>query len=172
MKAEILISERLVLRPLTKAYATKAYVNWMNDLEVIKHLESGGNYTLKMLQNYLEEQEERDIYFWAIHEKSTNKHIGNIKIDPINDIVQEGEYGIMMGDRNSWGKGYAKEASKIIIDYCFDNLKLNAINLGVLEENKAAVALYEKLDFSITEKKKTGKKQRQSLRMKLINERE
>lgn len=170
MKAEILTSERLVLRPLTSDYATAAYLGWMNEPEVIKHLESGGNYTLEMLQSYLEEQEAKDIYFWAIHLKNNDKHIGNIKIDPISIETQEGEYGIMMGDIDSWGKGYGKEASKCVIEYCFHTLKLKAITLGVLEENSAAVALYKKLDFNIIEKKISGKKQRQSLRMKLIND--
>ena len=52
-----------------------------------------------------------------------------------------------MGDCNEWGKGYAKEASVTIIDYCFKTLKLSKITLGVIDENRSAVKLYEKLGF-------------------------
>ena len=38
-------------------------------------------------------------------------------IDPIDEKRKSGEYGIMIGNKLEWGKGYAKEASKTIIKY-------------------------------------------------------
>ena len=55
----------------------------------------------------------------------------------------------MMGDSDEWGKGYAKEASEIIIDYCFRELRIRKITLGVVEDNSAALNLYRKLGFLI-----------------------
>ncbi len=81
--------------------------------------------------------------------KESNKHIGNIKIDPINYKHGYGEYGIMMGDKTEWGKGYAKEASQTIIKFCFEILNLRKIKLGVVEANIAALELYKKLEFEI-----------------------
>jgi len=79
--------------------------------------------------------------------KETDKHIGNIKIDPIDSKHGYGEYGIMMGDKGSWGQGFAKEASKKVLMYCFETLKLRKVNLGVLKDNFRAVKLYEALGF-------------------------
>ena len=62
--------------------------------------------------------------FWAIHLKEGGKHIGNIKIDPVNKRHGLGEYGIMIGDSDEWGKGYAKEASELVIHHCFRDLRL------------------------------------------------
>ena len=45
------------------------------------------------------------------------------------------------------GKGYAKEASQMVIDFCFKKLGLRKISLGVIEDNVAAVQLYDKLGF-------------------------
>mgnify|MGYP001809853298 CR=1 FL=1 len=81
--------------------------------------------------------------------KESNKHIGNIKIDPIHNKYGIGEYGILIGDKSEWGKGYAKEASKCIIDYCFRVLRLRKINLGVVIENQSALMLYKSLGFEI-----------------------
>ena len=82
MKAIELESERLFYEPLSQKHLSFAYVNWLNDVEVNTYLESGGNYTIQLLSDFLKEQEQKDILFWAIHLKDSNKHIGNIKIDP------------------------------------------------------------------------------------------
>lgn len=147
MKSKYLESDRLIYEPLSLVHLSQTYVDWMNDEKVIKYLDSGGNYTIEELELFLKEQEEKDILFWAIILKSTKKHIGNIKIDPINESENSGEYGIMMGDRNEWGKGFAKEASNRIIEYCFKEINLSAITLGVIEKNISAVELYKKMGF-------------------------
>lgn len=149
MKAVYLESDRLYFEPLTNQHLSEDYVNWLNDIEVNKYLEIQGNYNINNLRQFLREQEIKNILFWAIHIKEGNKHIGNIKIDPIDCDSNSGEYGIMMGDKEQWGKGFANEASERIIDYCFNNLKLSQITLGVIEHNTNAVKLYEKLGFII-----------------------
>tara|TARA_B110000971_G_C19775168_1_gene392681 strand:+ start:59 stop:514 length:456 start_codon:yes stop_codon:yes gene_type:complete len=121
----------------------------MNDFDVTEFLSSGGDYSLDKLKVFLAEVENRNSLFWAISTKNENKHIGNIKIDSVE--IKHGicEYGIMMGDKGEWGKGFAKEASNLVIDYCFNNLNLRKMNLGVVESNTKAVKLYEKLNFGI-----------------------
>jgi ribosomal-protein-alanine N-acetyltransferase len=171
MKAIKLESERLFYIPLSQKHLSLTYLNWLNDIEVNTYLESGGNYTIQLLSYFLKEQEQKDLLFWAIHLKDSNKHIGNIKIDPINYELNSGEYGILMGDKTNWGKGFANEASNRIIKHCFEELKLAKITLGVIENNIKAVFLYKKIGFIITEKKeKVGiynNKLSNSLRMSL-----
>ncbi|SMG23525.1 Protein N-acetyltransferase, RimJ/RimL family [Marivirga sericea] len=148
VKAKEFESERLSYKPLNLNYCTDQYVNWLNDYVIYQFLETGGNYTKEMLNDYLHEVQNSNIYFWAIHLKENQKHIGNIKIDPINSKHSVGEYGIMMGDKLEWGKGYAAEASNRVIRFCFfEGLNLRKITLGVLKDNIAAVKLYEKLGF-------------------------
>lgn len=169
MKAKVLYSDRLILKPLSVKHLSKEYVDWMNDNQVNNYLSSRGNYNLKILKNYLEEQEKKDILFWAIHLKKSNKHIGNIKIDPISLNKNSGEYGIMIGDKIEWGKGYAKEASKLVIKFCFNIIKLSEITLGVNIKNSKAINLYYGLGF-IKEKEFLEKETNiVTLRMKIIN---
>lgn len=149
MKALKLETERLILMPLSLKHLSETYVNWMNDVDVYRYLETGGNYSISDLEKYLKHQEKKNIFFWAIHLKENNKHIGNIKIDPINKEINSGEYGIMMGDKSEWGKGFAYEASQSVINYCFNTLGLKQITLGVKNENIGAIKLYEKLNFDV-----------------------
>ncbi|HUX95601.1 MAG TPA: GNAT family protein [Bacteroidales bacterium] len=149
MKPIPLVSERLLLKPLSLEHLTQDYVDWMNDPDVIRYLESGGNYTLEMLKEYLMDVEKKEILFWAIHKKDDHLHIGNIKIDPINIRHGIGEYGIMMGRKSEWGKGYAEEATRLILNYSFEHLGLRKITLGVISKNKAAFNLYLKIGFEL-----------------------
>ena len=143
----ILETERLTLEPISVKFCSEEYVNWLNDIEIYKYLDNGGDYTYKSLSDYLNKYAENPVLFWGIIVKETNTHIGNIKIDPINKRNQIGEYGILMGDKNKWGQGYAKEATKAVIDYCFKVLELRKITLGVIKDNITAVKLYQKLGF-------------------------
>lgn len=141
-------TERLRLYPLNMDFCTQNYVDWLNDPEIYKYLETRGEQTIESVKEFILKQIELKNYIWAITIKETNKHIGNIKIDSINLSHGYAEYGILMGDKNEWGKSYAKEASKRVIDYFFyENFKLRKINLGVVSENISAVNLYKKLGF-------------------------
>lgn len=149
MKAPYLESERLIFKPVSLKYLTQDYVDWLNDPIVNRYLETGGDYSLKKLETFLIDIERKEILFWAIQLKSNNLHIGNIKIDPINQKHGFAEYGIMMGKRSEWGKGYGTEATQRILNFCFDNLKLRKITLGVVEDNITALNLYKRLKFEI-----------------------
>jgi len=149
MTIPYLDGERLRLKPISMEHCTDRYVSWMNDPEVYKYLETGRDYTKEMLADYIQTLLSRNTFFWGIHTKEGDKHIGNIKIDPINNRHGYGEYGILMGDKSQWGQGYAREASLLVIDFCFHELKLRKINLGVVSANTIALGLYQKLGFII-----------------------
>ncbi len=152
MMNEVTISEfesaRLMYTPVTMKHATVTYLDWLNDAEVNRYLEVKKDNSLIELQAYIQDTIDKKIFFWAIHLKTDHKHIGNIKIDPVNVKHGTGEYGIMMGDKDEWNKGYAKEASLAIIDFCFKKMNLRKMTLGVINNNTAALKLYEKLGFT------------------------
>ena len=141
-------SERLTLKPLGLDFLSKMYLSWMQDYQVVQYMDTGGaDYTLQMLEDYLKNIENKKIFSWAILLKNTNQHIGNIKIDPINYKHLYGEYGIMIGEKMVWGQGIASESSKLALKYCFNELGLKKIYLGVIAENKRAVESYKNIGF-------------------------
>ncbi len=143
-----LSSNRLYFTKITSSHCTQNYLSWLHDKEVNLYLESG-RYpeTLDSLLSFVNNAYTKEVLFLAIHKKEDNKHIGNIKIDGINRLHSFAEYGILMGDKSEWRKGFAKEASITILNHCFNRLNIRKINLGVLNENKGAIKLYEQLGF-------------------------
>lgn len=150
MKAIELESARLLFEPLSTKHLSSAYVNWMNDAETIEFLESGGDYTYEKLKDYLTAVEKKEMLFWAIRKKSNNQHIGNIKIDPVTTKHKRGEYGILIGNKSDWGMGYGKEEATVrILQFCFGQLSLRKVTLGVVADNRRAVQLYERIGFEM-----------------------
>jgi len=55
--------------------------------------------------------------------------------------------GIIIGDKSYWGRGYGEEAVRLILDYGFNVLNLNSVELGVYAFNRRAIRCYEKVGF-------------------------
>ena len=145
-----IIGERIYFRALERADLEGNYFQWLNDYEVTKYLESGifPNST-EAMESYFNkiDQSPNDVFF-AVIERETGLHIGNIKIGSINWVKRTADIGTMIGERKAWGKGYGTEALKLATDYCFKRLNLQKITVGVIPENLAAKRYIENLGFS------------------------
>lgn len=144
--------ERIFLRPLREDDATPEYAGWLSDPEVNRFLETKGS-TLDELRAYIRGQAENPAsVFYGIFLRTGGKHIGNIKLEPILFHRKEATIGILIGERECWGKGYCTEAVKLLVSWAFSKLSLDRIQLGVVTENRAAVRCYEKAGFGIDER--------------------
>ena len=76
-----------------------------------------------------------------------NFPIGTIGLNHIDRKIGDAEYGIMLGEQEWRGKGMAREASALIIDYSFETLGLQKLWLRVFFDNMPARSLYYRLGF-------------------------
>ena len=146
-----LSGNRIYLRKLRKSDINKAYLSWLKDPDVIRFMHAGtmsDNKTV-LLDYYANFANNKNDFLFAIIMKKNNKHIGNVRLGPIEWNHKRSEFGLMIGDKKSWGKGFAFEAINAILKYAFELLNLNRINIYVVEENKAALAVYKKAGFKI-----------------------
>jgi len=75
--------KRIYLRELKEEDATQEYCDWLNDPPVNKYLEIK-KATIKELKKYIREKKENEnCVFLGIFIKDIDKHIGNIKLEPI-----------------------------------------------------------------------------------------
>lgn len=144
-----LAGEKIFLRILNIADATVEYCAWLNDPEVNKFLTTQ-QAIISELRKYIKEKLiSENSLFLGIFWKKNGRHIGNIKLEPIDKKKREAVMGILIGDKDYWGKGIATEAVNLLGDYAFKVLKLRKLGLKVIAENKAAVRVYQKCGFKI-----------------------
>lgn len=146
-----LVGEKVYLRPLTEADISEAYLGWLNDPEVTRYLEVGRlPVTVDDMRSYIEGfRDKMKGLAFAIFDKATQQHIGNVTLYSINWIHRTAEQGTMIGNKEFWRKGYAPEARRLVIEYAFRQLGLHKITVGALAANGASIAVSKKLGFKI-----------------------
>jgi len=77
----------------------------------------------------------------------TGKLIGYAGITAISTLNRSGEYFILIGDKEYWGKGIGSDVTSLIVDYGFNVLGLHRIELTAYATNPAAIKAYEKAGF-------------------------
>ncbi|MBV6625651.1 MAG: GNAT family N-acetyltransferase [Rivularia sp. (in: Bacteria)] len=85
---------------------------------------------------------------WAIVEKQSTTVVGTILLKQLPDEKRQPTQDYEVGwhlRKASWGKGYATEAAREIIDYGFNILKLPVIYAVVKPENNASVKVTQRL---------------------------
>lgn len=146
-----LLTGRLDLRPLTIDNATVQYLAWLNDPEVNRYLESRfGLHQLTDLSTFIEQvSADRSAVLLGMFIRENNKHIGNIKLDCIHPYYKRGVIGLMIGDKQEWGKGYATEAITAVTQYAFEQLELQKIMAGCYESNVGSKKAFEKVGYQV-----------------------
>ena len=137
------------LRPLERSDLNETYLRWLNDSEVTRHLEIGSfPTTMQDLEKFYQGVTgSRVEVIFAIVDSKSHRHIGNVKLGPINWVHRRAMFGIMIGEKEFWAKGVGKEVTRLMVEYGFFRLNLNRISLGVLAEHEAAVRCYQSVGF-------------------------
>lgn len=147
----LLQTPRLLLRTLREEDVTERYVGWLNDPEVARFLE------VRFSQHSLASTVEfvngvnasTDTLLLGMFVDGGGKHIGNIKLGPINPHHHRADIGLLIGDRSEWGKGYATEAITLITAHGFASLKLKKITAGCYSGNQGSLKAFEKAGFKL-----------------------
>ena len=73
--------------------------------------------------------------------------IGNSKQWRLDLENGNAEFGISIGEKTEWNRGYGTDALNAICDFGFGALRLERIELNVFEDNARAIRSYEKAGF-------------------------
>ena len=84
---------------------------------------------------------------WAI--EAEKACIGTARIHGIDEAHLRGRYAIGIFDPSAWGLGLGTEATRMVMRYAFETLRLHRVDLRVLAFNDRAIACYAKSGFSI-----------------------
>lgn len=138
------------LRCLCREDVGDKYLGWMHDPDVNRYLEIRHNLPadvsdLVKFVDFVNDSPD-SILFGIFLQDGT--HIGNIKLGPINVTNQRTEIGLLLGDRQHWGKGYATCAIRLVSDFAFRDLRLVRLTAGMHEPNRGSFRAFLKAGYS------------------------
>ncbi|OCA90082.1 GNAT family N-acetyltransferase [Pradoshia sp. D12] len=131
----------------------KQLINWIDSPAFL--LQWGGpgfNYPLNdtQLEKYMENANHAnsEALIYKVVDQETGNVIGHIslgRIDRKNESARVGK--VLIGDKNTRGKGIGQQMIKEILKIAFEELHLHRVSLGVFDFNDSAIDCYEKAGF-------------------------
>lgn len=147
----MLKSKGVSLRPVRRSDISY-FLRWFNDPEVIQYLNMYLPMTEMAEEKYIEElgttRARTDAPFVIeITEDGVIKPIGTIGLHRINNKDHNASFGIAIGEKDYWSKGYGTEATCLLIDYGFEQLNLHRIPSSAFVFNERSIRLHKKVGF-------------------------
>ncbi|MFH1175252.1 MAG: GNAT family protein [bacterium] len=145
----MLKGEKVLLRPIKKSDIYNL-ATWVNDQEVNQFTSHDLPMAEVMEEQWFEKKVARTDSVILVVEAidcEEPKPIGSCGIHGIHMIYRNAGFGIMIGEKDYWEKGYGSEAAQLIINFAFYRLNLNRISSAVLDFNPRSLALHKKLGF-------------------------
>lgn len=121
-------------------------VDWINDPENNTYLHYDIPLEYRKTLAWFERNKDRTDRYDAVIE-ADGVPCGLIGLLSIDEKNSKAEYYVCMGEVAYKGKGIAKKASDLILDYAFNKIGLNRVYLYTEADNFAAQRLFEKVGF-------------------------
>src|SRR3954469_5340281 len=143
----MLVGTLVTLRALTQADIPRL-TEFKNDVEV--ELLGGGDpprpRPVEGVRDFFAEQaRDRESQNFAI--EADGKFIGDCGLFHADRRAGTAEAGIGIGDRDYWGRGYGREALRLLVDYGFRMQNYRKIWLSVHAGNERAIRSYRAVGF-------------------------
>ncbi|HUY78783.1 MAG TPA: GNAT family protein [Ktedonobacterales bacterium] len=138
------------LGPSTRAQLP-IMARWDNDFTVT--LLSGDRLAPHYVEEYETDYEHyaknewRDWVGFSIYELATLRFIGVTDLRHMDAIGRGAEFGIEIGEKDCWGKGYGTETTILMLDYGFNVRSLHNVMLTTYSYNARAIRAYTRAGF-------------------------
>jgi diamine N-acetyltransferase len=144
-----IIGEKVALGPVRRD-CVPLYLKWINDADVARTLNADFSpVTLEARQDSYERWSKSDgtSQNFNTYERATMRPIGMTWLLNIDLLHRTASFGIVIGEKECWGKGYGTEATALTLDYAFIGLGLHNIMLTVSPYNERGVRAYTRAGF-------------------------
>lgn len=142
---------RLILRTLLDDDVSRTYVDWLNNPEVNRYLETRhGVQTLSSCKDFVQRCNlDKSELLLGVFLRETMAHIGNVKLGFINNIHSRGQLSLFIGDKKLWGQGLAKEIVYSTTQYGFEKAGLERIEAGCYEGNLSSLRVFLSVGYTV-----------------------
>lgn len=149
MKDPAIVGRSIYLRPVERGDADE-FQTWMNDQEVVRNLLIHRPMTrddeMRFAERATSGGDPTEAIF-AIVRRRGDLLIGTTGLHGIDWRRRLACFGIEIGRKEEWGKGFGTEATSLMVGYAFRTLNLNRVWLTVYEFNERGRGAYERVGF-------------------------
>ena len=130
------------------------YIEWLRDVDVVKYI-GREEYLLPVQFDQVNDYvrglwNDSTCAFFALYRKDQDSFIGTAKVAFGGEAglrARIADLGIMIGDKASWGKGFAGDAIMAMSQYAFDVLGARKLSAGAVDGNIAVIRAFRKAGF-------------------------
>jgi RimJ/RimL family protein N-acetyltransferase len=143
--------EHVYLRPAERD-DIDLFVRWFADAETTRYLGVRAPFSKAMEERWFEtmlERQGKGGYHFVICLLANDRAIGTAGFHHVNEEDGHASFGISIGEKSEWSKGYGTDALRTICDFGFGQLRLERVELDVYDENRRAQRSYEKAGFVV-----------------------
>jgi RimJ/RimL family protein N-acetyltransferase len=147
----MLTGEKVTLRAMQRDDLARL-CQFNNDVEV--ELSGGGDPPIPQTLARLQAEFDADVSkggrngtSWAI--EADGQFIGQCALFQFDEVASTCALGITIGDKAYWGKGYGRDALRLLLDYAFRLRNLHRVWLSVNGNNERAMRAYGACGFVI-----------------------
>ena len=135
--------EKVYLSPIAIEDAEQ-YTYWFNNLDLTDKIgKSSEMMTIKAEEEWIEKTLKNNEFVFAIIRFGNDELLGNCGLTNINYKDRTAELGIFIGSEYNRQKGYGTDALNILLDFGFNYLNLNNIELQVKSFNENAISKHQ-----------------------------
>ena len=144
----MIVGERVTLRRMDAA-DTADVIRLRSDPETLTQLFSYAPPTEASHRAWLARIAARDDrHEFVIVDRASGQVVGTIGLADIDRTHRRAEYGVLVS-AEARGKGFASEATRLVLEYGFRTLGLHRVYLHVFADNEPARRLYERAGFEL-----------------------
>jgi diamine N-acetyltransferase len=128
------------------------FVRWLSDDRTTRNLDLRSPIGLAMEERWFEdllEHHGRDRWLFVVCRQLDGRAVGSIDLHEL-DLTNGGcGLGVVIGDPADRSQGYGRDAIGTLLDFAFDQLRLERVWLDVYDANADARRLYERIGFVV-----------------------
>lgn len=128
------------------------FVRWINDGETTQFLAMRTPMSVPLEERWFDDmltRQGKDSYTFVICRLEDDAPIGTTALFDIDLVNGDAGFGILIGEKELWGRGYGTDALNAIVDFGFGELRLHRIWLHCYTFNPRGRRSYEKAGFSL-----------------------
>lgn len=162
-------TERLILKPYEESDKAD-FIALFTDATVMKYVGDGvltNDQAEAFWQKLFEKLYPQEFNIWAVFVKENVRYVGHAGIYPRPTRKQDWEFVYFL-NRDSWGKGFATEIARRLVEFAFEELNLLEVFATVDDVHSDSIRVLEKagMKFERFEFDKDGRFSVYSIRKK------